>query len=78
VIVRGLLTRLAVTLAVWVLLIVGCFLFSYLFPSSLAYVGLALLYGWYVCIPMLLIFVSIGWLITQRIRNMQKRSHILP
>ena len=69
--------RLAVTLATWALLILGCFLYSYLHPSSLAYVGLFLLYGWYVYIPVLLVFVSVGWFITQRIRNTQKRGLVL-
>jgi len=80
VIVRGLITRLVVTLGLWVLLTGGCFLCLYLHLSEQASIlasgGFILLfYGWYVYIPVLLVLVSVAWFIAQRIGRMQKRDH---
>ncbi len=62
-IVGKVLTRLLMAIGLWILLTAGCFLYSFVRPSSLAYVALALLYGWYVYIPLLLAVVSIAWLV---------------
>jgi hypothetical protein len=66
VIVQKMLMRLLVAIGLWIILIAGCFFYSFLRSSSLAYVGLALLYLWYVYIPVSLAAVSIVWCIVQR------------
>ena len=48
-------------------LIAGCFLYSFLHPSNLAFAGLAFLTLWYFYIPFLLALVSLVWIVVQRI-----------
>jgi len=65
-IVRRALARLLLAVGLWFLLIAACFLYSYIRPSSLAYVGLAFLDLWYFYIPFLLVVVSVVWFFVQR------------
>jgi len=67
VIVRKLLLRLLVAVSLWIALIAGCFVYSFLHPSDLAFAGLAFLALWYFYIPFLLAIVSLAWVAVQRI-----------
>jgi hypothetical protein len=51
--------RLGISLALWVGTIILCFLYSYVHPSSLGYAALALLYLWYVYVPIIFVLVSV-------------------
>ena len=64
-------------LALWAMLIASCFLYSYLHPSTLAYVGLALLVLWYLYIPVLFVVVAITWRLGQKLvgRRRQRAAH---
>ncbi len=80
VIIRGFITRLAVTLGLWALLTGACFLYMYL-HSSASYLGIwayggftLLFFGWYVFIPVLMAVVSIVWFIAQRIARMRNSN----
>jgi len=72
VIARQILLRLLVGVSFWIVLVAGCFLSSFLHPSSLAFVGLALLYLWYVYIPVSVAAVSVVWLMVQRVARLQR------
>jgi hypothetical protein len=63
VIAKILLLRILVSIGLWMLLMVVCFLK----PSYLGYAGLALLHLWYIYIPFLLVVVSAIWRLVQRI-----------
>jgi hypothetical protein len=65
--VRKLVQRLLVALSLWVVLIAGCFLYSFLHPSNLAFAGLDFLTLWYFYIPFLLTLVCLVWIAVQRI-----------
>ena len=69
---RKVLKRLLVAVGLWVLIIVGCFLYSFLHPSSMAYVALALLVLWYFYIPFLLAVVSIAWFTVQKLAELRR------
>jgi hypothetical protein len=64
--VRTFLVRLGAAVAFWAGSILFCFLYSYVHPSSLAYVGLALIVGWYFYIPVLVVIVSVIWFLAGR------------
>ena len=67
--IRKLLSRLGFSLAVLVGSILLCVLYSYLHPSSLAYVALALLVLWYIYIPLLFVIVSGASFLAQRCKR---------
>ena len=77
VIARQVLTRLLVAVGLWVLLIAGCILYSFLHPSPVAYIGLALLILWYVYIPLLWCVVSIAWPIVKKVLQLRRASSSL-
>ena len=73
-VVRKVLTQLLVAVGCWVLLIAGCILYSFLHPSRVAYIAGALLFLWYLYIPMLWVVVFIAWPIMQKLSQL-RRAH---
>lgn len=69
---RQVLTRLLVAVVLRALLIAACFLFSSLRLFNLGYMGLALLFLWYLYIPLLWTFVSMAWPIVQWLFQMRR------
>lgn len=69
VIARKLLVRLLVAVTLWLLVIAGCFLYSFLHPSLVADLGLALLVLWYIYIPLMWCIVSVAWPDMQRLAH---------
>jgi hypothetical protein len=69
-VVRKVLTQLLVAVGCWVLLIAGCILYSFLHASSVAYIAGALLFLWYLYIPLLWIVVFINWPIMQKLSEL--------
>jgi hypothetical protein len=61
--------RFLAAVALWAVLTSGCFVFSFLHPSMLAYVGLGLLVLWYFWIPVLLALVSVVWFLFAKARK---------
>jgi hypothetical protein len=58
--IRRLLTRLGIALALWLGSMFFCALYSNVHPSSLAYVALFLLVGWYIYIPIFFVVVIVA------------------
>jgi hypothetical protein len=68
------LMRLIAAVALWAAVIAVCFLYSFLHPSLVAYIGLAMLVLWYLYIPFLWCVVSIAWPIVQKLSQLRRTS----
>jgi len=66
--------RLIVAVALWAAFIAVCFLYSFLHPSPVAYIGLAMLVLWYLYIPLLWCVASIAWPIVQKLSQLRRTS----
>jgi len=73
---RQILKWLFAAVALWALLIGCCFLYSFLRPSPLAYLGLALLVLWYIHIPMLFVVVVAVWPVLHKVAGLLKATAV--